>query len=139
MREALRKVKEPHEVTHENFDKQCKEITIKARQLKVETNKTHTASRNPFRTDGRDTIDPTSQNTYASDRHDYADRGRGRGRGRGGYSRGGQRGRGRGGGGNNGSTHEEHADRGSSYGNSTGIASARNAPSKGNELRRSTK
>jgi uncharacterized membrane protein YgcG len=135
MREALRKVKEPHEITHEDFDKQCKELTIKARQLKVEANKAHTARRNPFRTDKRDTIDPLSQNDYA----DRGGRGRGRGRG-GGYNRGGQRGRGRGGGRGNGSSHEEHSDRGSSYAsNPTGIASARNAPPKGKDIYRYAK
>src|SRR4051794_38417917 len=134
MREALRKVKEPHGITHEDFDRQYKELTIKARQLKVEANKAHTARRNLFRTENRDTIDPLSQN-------DYADRGgRGRGRGRGGrYNRGGQRGRGRGGR-DNGLSHKEHTDRRSSYvSNLTGIASARNAPPKGKDIYRYAK
>ena len=51
MREALRKVKEPHLMTYEDFDKQCKEMTIKARQLAVESNKIHLARRNLFKTD----------------------------------------------------------------------------------------
>jgi hypothetical protein len=129
MKEALQKVVNPQEMTQEEFDRKCKEMLINARQLaiSISTNKVSSAREKSARQADRRTH---------SDRYDYADRGRGRG----GYNRGGQRGRGRGGGGNNGSSHEEHADRGSSYtGNSTGIASARNAPPKGNELRRSTK
>ncbi|KAJ6039496.1 hypothetical protein N7499_004460 [Penicillium canescens] len=66
-REALRKVKESHEITHEDFDKQCKEMTIKARQLAVKANKTHSARRNPFRTDRQDknttvVAEPSNQN-----------------------------------------------------------------------------
>ena len=129
MKEALQKVVNPQEMTQEEFDRKCKEMLINARQLaiSISTNKVSSAREKSARqADRRDTIDHPSQSTH-SDRYDYADRGRGRG----GYNRAGQRGRGRGGGGNNGSSHEEHADRGSSYtGNSTGIASARNAPPK---------
>ena len=143
IKEALQKVANPQEMTQEEFDRKCKEMLIKARQLTVSisTNKVSSASERPTRqVDRRDTNDPTP--TYP-DRYDHADRGRSRGRGRGGgYNRGGQRGRGRGGGGNNGSSHEEHADRGSSYGNSTsstGIVSARNAPPKGKDIYRYAK
>ena len=100
MKEALRKVANPQEMTQEEFDRKCKEMLIKARQLAVSisTNKVSSARERPTRQADRcDTIDPTHK--AHADRYDHADRGRGRGRGRGGYNRCGQRGRGRGGGG----------------------------------------
>ena len=72
MREALRKVKEPHQMTHEDFDKQCKEMTIKARQLAVESNKTYLARKGLSRSDRKETNKPDSKETNKSDRTDVA-------------------------------------------------------------------
>ncbi|KAJ6068150.1 uncharacterized protein N7446_005187 [Penicillium canescens] len=109
-REALRKVKESHEITHEDFDKQCKEMTIKARQLAVKANKTHSARRNPFRTDRQDknttvVAEPSNQNNQ--------NRGRGRGDGRNGRASPG-----------------EHAD----HRSSTASTGARGAPPRGKDI-----
>lgn len=84
MREALRKVKVPHAITHEDSDKQCKEMTIKARQLAVESNKTYLGRKGlsklpydrkePSKTDRTDTVAAdTTDTTDAAAAADPAD------------------------------------------------------------------
>jgi hypothetical protein len=100
MREALRKVKEPNGITHEDFNKQCKKMTIRARQLAFKANKSHQAWKIPSKpsdlkefskSDRTDpAADPSNQNTQNN--RGARDRG-GRGRRRG-NNRAGQRGRG---------------------------------------------
>jgi hypothetical protein len=97
IQDRLGKVLEPDKMTHSDFDEYYMELSIKARQLAANTNKTHSARQNGPRNNRHDAKNPANA-ADPPNQYSQSDRG-GRGRGGGGNNRAGQRGRGRGRGG----------------------------------------